>query len=195
MHFLLLISFNLEHSDAYKSSGYDRGHLAAAGNHWRSQESCDETFLLSNIAPQVGVGFNRDKWNELERYARYLTRHHAHVVVVTGPLYLPRRESDGLLYVRYRVLGMAQVAVPTHFFKVLLCERRDGTIDVESFVMPNAPIDSSLALNAFHTPLDTIERSSGMLLFDKLPSHRLGAINEFKSAFKTDRRGRLPAEG
>jgi endonuclease G len=28
---------------------------------------CDETFFLSNMAPQVGKGFNRDKWEHLER--------------------------------------------------------------------------------------------------------------------------------
>lgn len=34
-------------------SGFDRGHLAAAGNHKQSQDTCDETFYLSNMAPQV----------------------------------------------------------------------------------------------------------------------------------------------
>lgn len=39
----------------YFRSGFDRGHLAAAGNHWVTQESKDETFLLSNISPQVDI--------------------------------------------------------------------------------------------------------------------------------------------
>lgn len=37
----------------YKGSGFDRGHMAAAGNHRIQQQHCDETFNLSNIAPQV----------------------------------------------------------------------------------------------------------------------------------------------
>lgn len=37
----------------YKGSGFDRGHMAAAGNHRIHQQHCDETFNLSNIAPQV----------------------------------------------------------------------------------------------------------------------------------------------
>lgn len=37
----------------YKNSGYDRGHLAAAGNHRFSQKSTNDTFHLSNISPQV----------------------------------------------------------------------------------------------------------------------------------------------
>lgn len=40
-------------NEDYKYSGYDRGHLAAAGNHRTSQKHVDQTFLLSNIAPQV----------------------------------------------------------------------------------------------------------------------------------------------
>lgn len=37
----------------YRGSGYDRGHMAAAGNHRSSQEAINKTFLLSNILPQV----------------------------------------------------------------------------------------------------------------------------------------------
>lgn len=37
----------------YKGSGFDRGHLAAAANHKRSQKAMDDTFYLSNVVPQV----------------------------------------------------------------------------------------------------------------------------------------------
>ena len=37
----------------YKGSGYDRGHMAAAANHKMAQAFMDQTFFLSNIAPQV----------------------------------------------------------------------------------------------------------------------------------------------
>lgn len=43
----------------YFRSGYDRGHMVPAADAKSSQEAMDETFFLSNIAPQVGVGFNR----------------------------------------------------------------------------------------------------------------------------------------
>ena len=79
----------------------------------------DETFLLSNIAPQVGVGFNRHcsfasfrssslpafmlidfpptfvDWAYLEDWCRRLTGSFADVYVFTIPLYLPRKETDG----------------------------------------------------------------------------------------------------
>ena len=37
----------------YKGSTYDRGHLAAAGNHRWSQHAMEQTFTLSNMSPQV----------------------------------------------------------------------------------------------------------------------------------------------
>jgi len=43
----------------FRGSGYDRGHLAPAADHRRSQREMDETFVLSNVSPQVGDGFNR----------------------------------------------------------------------------------------------------------------------------------------
>lgn len=41
----------------YKNSGFDRGHLAAAGNHRHDQRAMDQTFTLSNISPQVYLLF------------------------------------------------------------------------------------------------------------------------------------------
>lgn len=37
----------------FRGSGFDRGHLAAAANHRWSQKAMDDTFYLSNVAPQV----------------------------------------------------------------------------------------------------------------------------------------------
>jgi endonuclease G len=40
-------------------SGYDRGHMVPAADAKISQQAMNETFYLTNIAPQVGDGFNR----------------------------------------------------------------------------------------------------------------------------------------
>src|SRR5690242_3247847 len=104
---------------------------------------------------QVGKGFNRDKWNELEKHVRHLARKHRNVYICTGPLYLPRKDAvDGHLYVKYRVIGATHVSVPTHFFKceycscwmrwyiyaAILIERDDGQFERETYLMPNEVI-------------------------------------------------------
>lgn len=95
------------------------------------------------------MGFNRDIWNKLESYVRKLARKSANVYVCTGPLYLPQREGDGKMYVRYQVIGKNSVAVPTHFFKIVVYEMEDHSLALESYVMPNQKIDNETPLKAF----------------------------------------------
>lgn len=168
--------FRSENTD-YKQSGYDRGHLAAAGNHKVEQKHMEETFFLSNMAPQVGAGFNRDSWNRLEKHVRKLTNVYKHVYVCTGPLYLPKKEADGKKYVRYEVIGANQVAVPTHFYKVVVGETSDDKLEMEAFVMPNAPIDDNTPLTNFQVPPESIERAAGLLFFDKISRNKLNKVN------------------
>jgi len=58
------------------------------------------------------------------------------------------------------------VAVPTHFFKVIVAEGKNGReadggpVSVGAFVLPNQEIDNSTALTAFLTPIEAIERSN-----------------------------------
>ena len=159
----------------YKNSGYDRGHMAAAANHRHTQRFMDQTFFLSNMAPQVGVGFNRDKWSDLEQVVRSLVKRFDNVWVCTGPLYLPRREADQKFYVKYEVIGQHNVAVPTHFFKAVLCEKQ-GVYSIVSYVLPNQACDPNAPLSSYMVPLDSIERAAGFLLFDKIPRNQLKAL-------------------
>lgn len=168
--------FRSQNSD-YKYSGFDRGHLAAAGNHKHSQRHIEETFRLSNMAPQVGKGFNRDSWNRLERYVRKLTKTHINVYVCTGPLYLPKKEADGKTYVKYQVIGANNVAVPTHFYKVIVAETADRQLEMEAFVMPNQVIDDETPLQVFQVPPESVERAAGLLFFDRISRKQLTKIN------------------
>ncbi|XP_061460175.1 endonuclease G, mitochondrial [Rhineura floridana] len=146
----------------YRGSGFDRGHLAAAANHKWSQKAMAETFYLSNVAPQ-NPHLNQNAWNNLEKYCRSLTKFNKNVYVCTGPLFLPRMEPDGKMYVKYQVIGRSHVAVPTHFFKVLILEKPSGEIELHSYVMPNSPVDEKIPLERFLVPIESIERASGLL--------------------------------
>jgi endonuclease G, mitochondrial len=73
-------------------SGYDRGHLACAANHRSSAETFKDTFSLANISPQVGRGFNRHYWAQLEMWIRNIGKKYDEIVVVSGPLFLGKEE-------------------------------------------------------------------------------------------------------
>ena len=136
----------------------------------------DSTFLLSNMCPQVGDGFNRDYWAHLEDFCRRLTNHYPSVRIVTGPLYLPRRDAtDGKWRVTYEVIGNPpNVAVPTHFYKVILAEdgKTGGDVSLAAFVLPNARIANDKPLMDFEVPLEAVERASGLEIASKLPLQR-----------------------
>ncbi|CAL1704004.1 unnamed protein product [Somion occarium] len=157
----------------YLKSGYDRGHMVPAADAKMSQAAMNETFLLSNIAPQVGVGFNRHYWAYLEDWCRRLTANFADVYVFTIPLYLPKLDSDGKWRMHYEVIGSPpNVSVPTHFAKVVLTSRPSSPetpdvpeISTGAFILPNASIPDDARLVNFITPVETVERHSGLILF------------------------------
>ncbi|KAL3871843.1 hypothetical protein ACJMK2_039815 [Sinanodonta woodiana] len=125
----------------------------------------------------VGLGFNRGIWNNLEKYVRAKVRKNRNVYVCTGPLYLPRKEGDGKLYVKYEVIGHNHVAVPTHFFKVVLIEDNNGDFEMLSFVLPNQAMPDNTPLKNFLVPVDSIEKAAGLLLFNSLPKTKLKSVN------------------
>ncbi|KAI9509960.1 hypothetical protein F5148DRAFT_977512 [Russula earlei] len=157
----------------YFRSGYDRGHMVPAADAKLSQEAMDETFLLSNIAPQVGAGFNRHYWAYLEDWCRRLTRSFADVYVFTIPLYLPHKDADGKWRVTYEMIGNPpNVGVPTHFAKVVLTSRPSSPstphvpeISTGAFVLPNAIIADEASLESFVVPVEAVERAAGLTLF------------------------------
>ncbi|KAK9896280.1 hypothetical protein P389DRAFT_152976 [Cystobasidium minutum MCA 4210] len=164
----------------YFRSGYDRGHMVPAADAKRSQEAMDETFLLTNIAPQVGDGFNRHYWAYVEDFCRRLTTPFSDVYVFTVPLYLPKQERDGKWRVTYEVIGPQaggppSVAVPTHFAKVILGARPANPAtplimdtSIGAFVLPNAVIPDETPLEIFKVPVDAVEKAAGLSLFDSV---------------------------
>ena len=106
-----------------------------------------------------------------------MARKNLNVYICTGPLYLPQKEGDGNMYVKYKVIGARNVAVPTHFFKVALVEYEKDKFNLEAYLLPNAVIPDEKPISDFLVPLDAIERAAGFLIFEKIPKSQIKMIN------------------
>lgn len=146
----------------YRGSGYDRGHLAPAGNHRSSKEELEATFFLTNIAPQDHV-FNTGIWKQLEDKVRKMAATYHKVHVVTGPLFSSLGKR-----VQFEQIGKNKVGVPTHFYKVILVEREDHKKQMTAFVIPNKKTAQG-PLSKFQTTLQEVETLSGLIFFPEIP--------------------------
>ena len=60
------------------------------------------------------------------------------------------------------------VAVPTHYFKVILAENNSNERFVAAFVMANEAVHDSIPLEQFAVQLDHVEKFTGLTFFDRL---------------------------
>jgi len=147
----------------YRRSGYDRGHLAPSADMKCSEEMNSDSFLLSNMAPQIGIGFNRGIWKDLEDKVRDWARTRKDVYVFTGPAFDPVGGE-----MRFRLLGKDRVAVPTHFFKIVIDRKGPGQVEAIAFLLPNQKLPAG-DLKGHLTSIEAIERMTGLDFLEKLP--------------------------
>jgi endonuclease G, mitochondrial len=165
----------------YSGSGFDRGHMAPAGDQKKSQVINDETFFLSNMAPQVGIGFNRDIWAGLEDLTRSWVQNGAvsAAFIITGPIFFDPQEedpatADGLI--EHQVIGTDAVSVPTHFYKIVVGQTADGQYKAVAFVLENKKYTGTPDFKTFIKSIDWIEQRTGlnfMPMLDQATEQRL----------------------
>jgi endonuclease G len=139
----------------YRGSGYDRGHLAPAGDMKWSELAMSQSFLMSNMSPQVPA-FNRGIWRELETAVRNWALEKDSLYVITGPLFSP---GDSLI-------GLNGVGIPGFYFKVLV-DLSPPDHDMIAFLLPNA--GSSEELMQFAISVDSLEKRSAYDFFAGAP--------------------------
>ena len=146
----------VSHED-YTNSGYDRGHMApnyAIATRY-GREAQLETFLMSNIVPQLG-NLNRVVWRLLEEkiatdYAMRLEE----VWITTGPIYDQHIEKLD-----------AGNEIPDAFYKIIVDEH-NGNLRALAFLIPETA--SKQPIDTFLTSIDQIEQLTGLDFFTELP--------------------------
>lgn len=138
----------------YSRSGYDRGHLCPAGDFRHDKELQDETFYMSNMAPQV-ADFNRGIWSDLENKVRSWVKKRGELIIVTGPILKKGLPTIGRIN---------QIAVPEKFYKIIYDPATEEAI---AFLFPN---EGSVELvKSFTISIDELEIMTGIDFFAKLP--------------------------
>lgn len=77
--------------------------------------------------------------------------------------------------------------MPTHFFKVIIGQQKDGQLEIYSYMMPNEPIDNSTPLEKFLVPIELIEQNAGFLITtDKIEKNKIQTVNKPRIDFQLD---------
>lgn len=122
--------------NAYKGSGFDRGHLVASANNDVLEIQNSETFLLSNMSPQVPK-FNRGIWKKLEDSIRVLNdkKEILETYVLTAPVFYFQKKIETIGDPADE-LGI-NIPVPHAFVKSVLAEDNKGKLSLWTFKMEN----------------------------------------------------------
>lgn len=146
----------------YSRSGYDRGHQAGSATIDYSEEANAETFLYSNMTPQI-AGFNRNMmghkgaWGKAEGLVRKWVKSRGELYVISGAIVTPESDTIG-----------NGVAVPSYFYKIIIDPQAAETI---AFLFPHIA-DARDEIPNYIVSIDRLEEITGLDFLDRIDDHQ-----------------------
>ena len=124
----------------YQGSGFDRGHLVPRADMNRSEAAMINTFMFTNMAPQIGIGFNRGFWAHFESRVRKWAKDRREIYVITGSIF--DRDNNGVRDAdddpnKEVTEPGSEVAVPSHFFKIVMTDLPNQSVDSIAIILPH----------------------------------------------------------
>jgi endonuclease G len=161
----------------YVGSGYDRGHQAPAGNQTIDSELKDQTFYMSNMAPQR-PSLNRGIWRLLEDKTRAWVFRYGRAYEWTGPIRCAPKlpPPPDTLGCQRQTIGEHGVAVPLYFYKIILVQDQ-STWKAIAFVLPNTDFKRPYRLESYITSIDWIEKETGVEFMPTMSARERRALN------------------
>jgi len=167
----------------YVNSHYDKGHQAPAGDQGAFPALEDQTFYMSNMAPQFPK-FNEQAWKSLETQIRTWVGQFSEAYAFTGPLFYDPKEDDPAKAdgtITYFTIGAHAVAVPTHFYKIIIV-KDNGVWKSIAFVMPNKKdYKSPYHLEQYIQSVEWIEDHTGLNFMPNLTAAQQVQLEQNKS--------------
>lgn len=134
----------------YAKSGYDQGHQVPEGDMRWDFQAEQESFLMSNMAPQLPE-FNRGIWKKLEDSTRGWAVNRQHKLqIYMGPVY--NRDQN-------MRIGRGQVTVPHGYWKVIIDTE---TSEVMVFIFPHE--GSKNDLSTFISSFAELQGKTGLVV-------------------------------
>lgn len=143
-------------NEDYTRTGYDRGHLAPAGDMKWSAKAMRESFYLSNICPQKPA-LNRGIWKDLEEQSRLWAKDYGALYIATGPVM-----TDSM-----KRMGKNRIGVPDAFYKVI-CYVSGTEYKAIAFILENRDYKKT-SLKSMAIPVDSVEKVTGIDFFPAVP--------------------------
>ena len=158
----------------YTNSGFDRGHLCPSDDRDGSFEDNDETFLMTNIAPQAPNN-NRGLWADLEAYSRKIAEAGNELYIIAGVYGKGGTGSNGG---KTNTLENGKVIVPESFWKVIVIlpigsndiSRVDATTRVIAVNIPNKESVDNTKWGEYRLNVDDLETLTGYDFLSNVPS-------------------------
>lgn len=189
--------------DDHKSDGYDKGHLCASEDRVYCKEANDQTFLYSNISPQIG-SFNQKYWAKLEALIQKWGRStqngvYDKVYVAKGGTinkllkdWTGKQKANDGLYPTADADGKSSpkskngLVVPAYYYMAILAEK-DGKFQAIGFLVPHSedlPAKPTTAdLQAYTCSIAHLEEQTGIDFFCNLKDN---VEREVESAFRLE---------
>ena len=150
----------------YRGSGYTRGHICASADRWNSLEANRQTFLYSNMQPQL-YSFNGGIWANMEMKVRSWNtadfRDTLYVVkggTIDHNSDIIEHTSTGLL-------------VPKYFFMAILCKNKstvnEGYKAIGFYLEHRSFYEDEKTLSPYIVSIDKLENLTGIDFFCNLP--------------------------
>ena len=133
------------------------------------------TYSLSNAAP-IKPALKSGYWKKIDEYIYEQIQPLHNIQLFSGPLYLQKNQQDGKHYALYQLIGKNEVAVPSHFFRILYTAPGKGP---EIYIFPNEEINSATPLKSFSVSQKEFTKLSGITIPNKIETLDEGSALAF----------------